>query len=480
MTGLRPASLAAAALLAASPAFAQVRTAPVVVPVPGAIAPGVAAAGIAASLRPHALPVAPNLALPTSVLPSPASALTPMARAAVQETALRATLPAAVQPAANASPSAVLAAPSEAVNEARPGSRDARREAVIEGLREQIGWKAGKPELAAPVMARGERQIDAARIGAQLNSLFDGQAARPAAGTVSVEAYEKQAAPVGPSGAALLSEVRGKTRSGHRGISYDEAKSKLFSQADSVVEKGVRGVRDAYSGVFVPGSSGNGGDYEERGDADGDGYHEAHGMNVEHLWPQSYFSEKLPMRGDLHHLMATFQHPNGMRGRLPFDMVPDAAVEYHNAYGAKMGAGVFEPPNSAKGRVARAMLYFMARYGDQGVLPGNVVNHFWNARIQTFLSWNRQFPPTEFEKQRNGVVEKIQGNRNPFIDDPSLADRIGVEGFKMQGGGKSVARASETGSGAQFQGRSAPTSRDDRGGRRRNNGNRRHNRNRRW
>lgn len=481
MAGCRPEALLFAALLAASPAVGQIRTAPVIVPTPGAAA-GVAVVGVAASLRPtSALPTAPTLGLPHSVLPSAASPLASLTQSARVEASLRAAVPSALPAALPSGGADVFSAPSEAVNEARPSNRDERRQAVVSGLMEATGWKAGKPDAANPLLARRDRPVDAAQIGARLNALFDGQAPKPSAGTVSVEALDPAPPAKGSvAGPALLAEVRARTRQGHRSISYDEAKSVLFSKADSVVEKGVRGVRDAYSGVFVPGTSDHGGDYEERGDADGDGYHETNGMNVEHLWPQSYFSEKLPMRGDLHHLMATFQHPNGMRGRLPFDEVPDNAVEYHNNAGARMGAGLFEPPDSAKGRVARSMLYFMARYGDQGVLPGNVVNHFWNARIQTLMRWNREFPPTEFERQRNSIVEKIQGNRNPFVDDPTLADRVGVEGFRMDGGRKSVARAVSA-SGAQTQGRGSNSSQSERRSDRRNNKGRRNNRNhRRW
>ena len=49
-------------------------------------------------------------------------------------------------------------------------------------------------------------------------------------------------------------------------------------------------------------------------------------MNVEHVFPQTYFDRALPMRSDLHHLMATFEHPNEMRGRLPFGPVPPAGL----------------------------------------------------------------------------------------------------------------------------------------------------------
>jgi deoxyribonuclease-1 len=38
--------------------------------------------------------------------------------------------------------------------------------------------------------------------------------------------------------------------------------------------------------------------------------------------------------------------------------------------------------------------------------------------------WNRQDPPDGVERKRNDSIEKIQGNRNRFIDLPSAADRL--------------------------------------------------------
>jgi hypothetical protein len=53
--------------------------------------------------------------------------------------------------------------------------------------------------------------------------------------------------------------------------------------------------------------------------------------------------------------------------------------------------------------------------------------------LNTLLEWNRQFPPSEYEKNRNekiysgvtiGNVTYAQMNRNPFIDFPQFADAI--------------------------------------------------------
>jgi len=44
--------------------------------------------------------------------------------------------------------------------------------------------------------------------------------------------------------------------------------------------------------------------------------------------------------------------------------------------------------------------------------------------IDLFLRWNVEDPVSEFEDQRNPIIEGIQGNRNPFIDNPYLATLI--------------------------------------------------------
>ncbi|MFA6030459.1 MAG: endonuclease [Elusimicrobiota bacterium] len=247
----------------------------------------------------------------------------------------------------------------------------------------------------------------------------------PAAARPHVESAPQQ-------GRGLLSALSRAIGANYREHTYGEAGNFLFSQADSVVRNGVQGVVDAYSGVFVPGTSTEGSDYKEKGDQNGDGFVDSGGMNVEHVWPQSFFAKRLPMKSDLHHLMATFIHPNGVRSSMPFGEVRGPG-EYSNKGGAKAGQGVFEPPDATKGRVARALLYFYTRYYDRNIYNAGYSQDFWNARIEIFLRWNRDFPPDEMELRRNDLVERFQGNRNPYVDDPSLADRIGVEGFMRAG-----------------------------------------------
>lgn len=232
----------------------------------------------------------------------------------------------------------------------------------------------------------------------------------------------------GLTGKVLLDALNQITGRGYKVNDYGAASDFMFSQADQVIVNGVRGVIDAYSGIFVPGTGKDGDDYPERGDQNGDGHSDRQGMNVEHTWPQSLFAKALPMRSDLHHLMATFMHPNSVRGHMPFGVVT-GRPDYENKAGAKRGNGVFEPPDAVKGRVARGMLYFYSRYKDSRTFGRNSTE-FWNQQIELFLEWNRRFPPDAFEARRNDLVQSFQGNRNPFIDDYTLADRVGKDAFR--------------------------------------------------
>ena len=113
-------------------------------------------------------------------------------------------------------------------------------------------------------------------------------------------------------------------------------------------------------------------------------------LNCEHVVPQSYFNEKEPMRSDLHHLFACDFKANNDRGNL--------------AYGAYQPAG-------GKGEVARATLYFMLRY-PKVKLP------YGPQEVAMLKKWSSEDPPDLREKRRNCEIQKLQGNRNPFIDHP--------------------------------------------------------------
>ncbi len=256
-------------------------------------------------------------------------------------------------------------------------------------------------------------------------------------GVVYVRAKAAPAAPVKPvpgtdglDGAALLERVGKIASKGHAPRSLAKASRYLFSMADNHVLNGVRGVAAAYSGLFIPGTSPNGRDYSKTGDKTRDGGPRAQSMNIEHGFPRTYYGKKSPMRSDILILLPDFEHSNERRADLPYGVAKPPFV-YQNDAGAKSDGVVFEPPNFTKGRAARLMLYFYARYKNQPFFRTRRVAAFWNRQIEVLLDWNRRFPPTVEERSRNNYAKSFQKNYNPFVDDFGLADRIGAEALRV-------------------------------------------------
>jgi|GEM_PF-934862 len=239
--------------------------------------------------------------------------------------------------------------------------------------------------------------------------------------------FEYLAPTTGKTGVELIKALHEITAANFHSLGYAQARKVMYGVADNVEINGVRGILTAYSQVFVPGTSDNGDNYKEIGDRNGDGIMDP-GINAEHSWPQSFFKKAEPMRSDMHHLQSTFITPNGRRGNMPYGMV-QGAPDYKLLSGTKRGSGVYEPSDRTKGNTARALLYFMIRYYDRPIANMDKRN-FWTDRVDTLLYWNRMDPPDAMEVRRNDIVEKAQGNRNPFIDDYTLADRIGPEALK--------------------------------------------------
>ncbi len=77
--------------------------------------------------------------------------------------------------------------------------------------------------------------------------------------------------------------------------------------------------------------------------------------------------------------------------------------------------------------MARTTLYFVTRH------PGYVGDGKEStlADVETLLKWHKQYPVSDFERHRNDKIEEVQGNRNPFIDFPEIAEKVDFsKGFK--------------------------------------------------
>lgn len=148
-------------------------------------------------------------------------------------------------------------------------------------------------------------------------------------------------------------------------------------------------------------------------------------INCEHTWPQSKFTSSFPkdmQKSDLHHLFPTDSRANSIRGNSNFTEVArdDGELAQGNCTISKYGqstvsrSGGFEPPLAQKGNTARAIFYFSVRYKMD--VPQN--------EEDVLRRWNDLDPVDQEEVRHNDEIEKVQGNRNPFIDFPNLANDI--------------------------------------------------------
>jgi len=203
----------------------------------------------------------------------------------------------------------------------------------------------------------------------------------------------------------------------HTAFGYDNARKFLFGSFYLIKDGNGYGVKDVYCDHNAMSDSFKGGNGPGPGIIP-----DSTVINAEHTWPQSRFTGKYStalQKSDLHHLFPTDSQMNSIRGNGWFgEVVKDTqTLKCKNVrYGKtdKGGEDVFEPPQEHRGNVARALFYFSTRYD----LP-------IDARLEQVLrKWNNDDPVDDEERDRNEKIAKLQGNRNPFVDYPELADKI--------------------------------------------------------
>lgn len=155
-------------------------------------------------------------------------------------------------------------------------------------------------------------------------------------------------------------------------------------------------------------------------------------FNTEHSWPQSKGALNDPAMSDIHHLFPSDATANSERSNLPFGVVvtpswtspdPDGDGDVSKRGLDANGTMVFEPRNAKKGDIARAILYFYVRYNSRRT-PNFTLGNFL-IEEPTLIQWAAADPPDAFERQRNSLAFRAQGNRNPFIDHPEFVAAIG-------------------------------------------------------
>lgn len=162
-------------------------------------------------------------------------------------------------------------------------------------------------------------------------------------------------------------------------------------------------------------------------------------FDIEHMLPKSWWGGDVnPAYCDLFHLVPGDASANRSKSNHAPGIPTDSSfyngsfvTGYDSIHGLQR---VFCPADEYKGDFARAYFYIAACYGDSLTWettgePGSAVtNDGWQEfrpwLRDLLLEWHRLDPVSPKEKTRAIEVNKIQGNRNPFIDYPDLVEYI--------------------------------------------------------
>jgi len=166
----------------------------------------------------------------------------------------------------------------------------------------------------------------------------------------------------------------------------------------------------------------------------------------EHTFPKSWWGYTDGVGDDAYtdifHIIPADGFSNMERLNYPYGEVSSPTRTFTN--GAKLGNNtfgsyggtVYEPADEYKGDLARNLLYTVTRYEDivagwelsspmgDVVLDGLTYPAYEPWFIDLLLSWHIQDPVSQKEKNRNDDIYLIQGNRNPYIDNPAYATLV--------------------------------------------------------
>ncbi|MEO0559057.1 MAG: endonuclease [Bacteroidota bacterium] len=201
----------------------------------------------------------------------------------------------------------------------------------------------------------------------------------------------------------------------------------------TVDEGGGIGVQDVYTGWFVAFQNDPPGNANQEVFNNGAG----NGLNQEHVWPRSRLngSSSATSERDLHHLFPSRVDVNSDRGSLPFADIDDALTTRWYADGVETGTAptsdrdayselrtgvAFEPRESVKGDVARAMFYVATMYPSEADLS------WFASQERPLYEWHNADRVDAAEFDRTVAIASSQGgtNReNPFVLDSTLVRR---------------------------------------------------------
>lgn len=112
------------------------------------------------------------------------------------------------------------------------------------------------------------------------------------------------------------------------------------------------------------------------------------------------------MEADMHNLVPSVGEVNGDRSNYRFGVLPSTPYQ-HGACDVKIDfkQRVVEPRDEIKGMIARTYLYMHDRYNMR----------MSDQQRQLFQAWDKQFPVSTWERERDARITQRMGHENPHI-----------------------------------------------------------------
>lgn len=158
------------------------------------------------------------------------------------------------------------------------------------------------------------------------------------------------------------------------------------------------------------------------------------GMNIEHSFPKSWWggSENQAYK-DLYNLMPSDSKANSSKSNYGMGIVTNAKTDNGCI---KVGTGdngmnLWQPSSEWEGDFARGYMYMATTYQNftwerEGLKSLQQDNwptlQKWAYTL--YLNWSRTDKVSQVEVDRNNAVSEIQGNRNLFVDYPTLCEYV--------------------------------------------------------
>lgn len=156
------------------------------------------------------------------------------------------------------------------------------------------------------------------------------------------------------------------------------------------------------------------------------GYHKQ--VNIEHVFPMSWVMKGVRcgdrnqcrrsskrfrlIESDMHNMYPALSEVNKIRSAMSFSTIKgekhlkldsvsncDFEVDFRKRR--------VEPRPAARGEIARAMLYMDDTYAEL---------ELFKRQREMLLKWHQADRPSNLEKKRNDVIERLQGTRNRWVD----------------------------------------------------------------